>query len=343
MSREEIINLINEAVKSGASKKASCSMFDISIRTLQRWIQCPKKEDGRSINRCSIHNALSKDEEQKIIDVSCSPEYRDMSPNQIVPDLAGKGIYIASESTFYRVLKRKNLMTHRSRAKAPERNRPEEISANAPNQVWTWDITYLLTNVRGVYLYLYLILDIWDRSIVGWTIQERESGKYAAYLINETCMKQGVRPGELVVHQDNGSPMVSSEYLAALSNWGLPSYSRPGVSDDNSYSESQFKTLKYRPEFPGRFASSKEATGYIKKYVEWYNTKHLHSGIGFVTPDQRRYGMDFAILECRKATYNKARDLHPERWSRGIRKWGRPEIVTLNPRDRKNDGQNKVA
>lgn len=343
MSRKDMTELITIAVKSGARKKKACSMLDISLRTLQRWEKYPDKDDGRWNNRFTVHNALSPEEVKKIVETACSPEYRDMSPNQIVPKLAEKGIFIGSEATFYRVLKQENLLTHRSKAKAPERNRPEEIIATAFNQVWTWDITYLLTGHKGVYYYLYLFLDIWDRSIVGWSLHDRESGRNAADLLNETCMRQYVKPSKLIVHQDNGSPMISVEYLAALSNWGLPSYSRPGVSDDNAYSESQFKTLKYRPEFPGRFESIEDANTWVQKYVEWYNKEHLHSGIGYVTPHDRRNGTDFVILESRKATYEKARLAHPERWSRGIRKWERPENVTLNLRDRKNDRQQQAA
>ena len=266
-----------------------------------------------------------------------------MTPNQIVPILAQKGQYIASESTFYRLLNKGGLMTHRSKAKAPERHRPHETVATAPNQVWSWDISYLLTLSRGAYLYLYLILDIWDRSIVGWTVHEVESGELAAELLRETCVRQGVRPGELTVHQDNGAPMVSGEFLATLLQWGKASYSRPGVSDDNPYSESLFRTLKYRPAYPERFSTIDQANQWIGAFVVWYNSEHRHSAIGFVTPIERRSGADIEILAARRRTYLSAKLAHPERWSGEIRKWDRPETVVLNPREGKKHRQRNAA
>jgi len=341
--RKEIVQLVAEAEKSGARRRSACSMLDLNIRTLQRWEKKPDLEDGRNNNRFVTSNALTPEESQQVIDIACSPEFRDKSPNQIVPILAENGKYIASESTFHRFLKKNGLLTHRSKAKAPERKAPEEKMADGSNQAWTWDITYLLTFCRGTYFYLYLMLDIWDRSIVGWSLHEKESGEYAGDLLSETCVRQGVQPGELTVHQDNGSPMISYEFLAALSHWGQASYSRPGVSDDNPYSESHFRTLKYRPNFPERFETIEEAIAWIQTYVEWYNTEHRHSGIGFVTPFERRSGKDIGILERRRQTYESARQAHPERWSKGIRKWNRPGIVALNPRDRKKDRQQEVA
>ena len=252
-------------------------------------------------------------------------------------------MFIASESTFYRFLRKAGLLTHRSKAKAPNRSRPEEISAEAPNQLWSWDISYLLTLSRGVFLYLYLIMDIWDRSIVGWAVHEVESGKLAADLLSETCMRKGVVRGKLTLHQDNGAPMISGEFLAELTHWAQASYSRPGVSDDNPYSESLFRTVKYRPAYPDKFATIEEAIEWIRVFVEWYNTEHRHSAIGYVTPNERRSGADKAKLETRRKTYKAARKNHPERWSGNIRKWGRPEKVTLNPRNNKKDRQAVAA
>lgn len=342
-ARIEIKAILAEGKSAGIRLKKVCDMLGVSVRTLQRWIKNPDAEDARKNNRFAANNALSKVEQNAALSVVCSPEFRDKSPNQIVPILAEKGLYIGSESTLYRLLRSAGLLTHRSKAKAPVRERPEEMKATAPNQVWTWDISYLLSHVRGKYFYLYLILDIWDRSIVGWSIEEEESGLHGAELLRRACIRQGVNAGELIVHQDNGAPMISFEFLAALSHWGRASYSRPGVSDDNPFSESQFKTLKYRPDFPERFASIDGATAWVEKYVEWYSNEHRHSGIGFVTPQQRRDGTDIAILETRRTTYADARTAHPERWSRNIRKWDRPDIVFLNARERKTDRQKEAA
>lgn len=342
-ARVEMKAILAEGKSAGIRLKKVCDALDVSVRTLQRWIKNPDAEDARKNNRFAANNALSKIEQNAALAVVCSPEFRDKSPNQIVPILAEKGLYIGSESTLYRLLRSAGLLTHRSKAKAPVRERPEELKATAPNQIWTWDISYLLSHVRGKYFYLYLILDIWDRSIVGWSVEEEESGLHAAELLRKTCIRQGVNAGELIVHQDNGAPMISFEFLAALSHWGRASYSRPGVSDDNPFSESQFKTLKYRPDFPERFATIEDAIAWVEKYVGWYSSEHRHSGIGFVTPQQRRDGTDIAILETRRRTYADARTAHPERWSRNIRKWDRPEIVFLNARKRKMDRQKEAA
>lgn len=342
-ARVEMKAILAEGKSAGIRLKNVCDLLGVSVRTLQRWIKNPDAEDARKNNRFATNNALSKIEQNAALNVVCSPEFRDKSPNQIVPILAEKGLYIGSESTLYRLLRSAGLLTHRSKAKAPVRERPEELKATAPNQIWTWDISYLLSHVRGRYFYLYLILDIWDRSIVGWSVEEEESGLHAAELLRKTCIREGVNAGELILHQDNGAPMISFEFLAALSHWGRASYSRPGVSDDNPFSESQFKTLKYRPDFPERFATIEDAIAWIEKYVGWYSSEHRHSGIGFVTPQQRRAGTDIAILETRRAIYEAARTAHPERWSRNIRTWSRPEIVFLNARARKKDRQKEAA
>lgn len=187
------------------------------------------------------------------------------------------------------------------------------------------------------------MLDIWDRSVVGWAIHESESGSLAADLLRESCMRQQVDRNILTVHQDNGAAMISSEFLSELGFWGRPSYSRPGVSDDNPYSEAMFRTVKYRSGFPGVFNTIKEAIVWMKDFIQWYNNEHRHSGIGFVTPMQKRRGEDVEIMEKRKATYLAARNDHPERWSRNIRRWEVTKEVTLNPRNRKKDRQREAA
>ena len=340
--RARILKLVSEAVSTGARRRAACDALGLSPRTLQRW-EKDLRDDGRKNNRFAVSNALTPEERKSVLDVACSPEYRDLSPNQIVPILAEKGQYLASESTIYRILNKAGLLTHRSRAKAPERQRPDELKAVRPNQVWTWDISYLLTLVRGSFLYLYLMLDIWDRSIVGWAIHETENGKAAADLLYESCTQHNVERGSVTLHNDNGAPMISAELLTELSFWGQPSYSRPGVCDDNPYSESLFRTLKYRPGYPMVFENIEQARAWVREFVRWYNYEHRHSGIGFVTPMQRRRGEDGRIMEVRTATYEAAREAHPERWSRNIRNWEQVTEVVLNPRDGKKSGQRRAA
>ena len=343
MARQKILEWIREAQRAGARKAVVCEFLGLSLRTVQRWSRGEVRDDGRRSNRFAVKNALAKKEQKQVVDTCCSPRFRDLSPNQIVPILAEEDVYLASESTFYRVLKAEGLQKHRSKAKAPKRERPEEITATGPNQVWTWDISYLLTTSRGVYFYLYLFLDIWDRSIVGWAIHDVESGEHAADLLRETCLRQGVHHGDLTVHQDNGAPMTSAEFLAMLSKWGRPSFSRPGVCDDNAFSESLFRTLKYRPAYPDRFESITDAREWMHAFADWYNNEHRHSAIKFVAPLERREGKDVAILKKRDATYKAAYQAHPERWSGKTRNWNRSGTVTLNKRNRKNTRQKEAA
>lgn len=340
--RARILADFGEAVTAGASCRSAAAVLGVSLRTLQRWRK-ELRDDGRISNRFAKTNALSPGERSEVIALACSPEFRGLGPNQIVPMLAENGRYLASESTFYRILKRAGLLKHRSASRAPQRSRPDEFIAAKKNQVWTWDITPLRSHTRGVFFRLYLMLDIWDRSVVGWAIHEEELGVHAAALLRETCAREAIDGNDLVVHQDNGGPMISWEFLSALSAWGRPSYSRPGVCDDNPFSESMFKTLKYRPGYPGAFRTIDEARAWVAEFVEWYNLHHRHSGIGHVTPMQRRCGEDIAILERRRETYAAARAAHPERWSGEARAWRRPDVVYLNPARRRRKGLAKAA
>lgn len=338
--RGRILGLVDDALQAGARFKAACDIVGFTARTLQRWRKEPG-DDGRKNNRVHRNNALNAAERRRVIEVACSPEFRDLSPRQIVPILAENGLYYASESTFYRILHAAGLMRHRSNSRPPQRKKPEELVVTGPDRVWCRDISYLKTFMKSIYYYLYIIMDIWDRSIVGWAVHECESGELAGALMRETCMRHEIRPGSLVVHQDNGSPMISSEFLAALSHFLIaPSYSRPGICDDNPYSESLFKTVKYRPGFPGCFESIQEAREWMEKFVDWYNNGHRHSAIGYVTPTQRRSGADVKILETRRQTYEASRRAHPERWSGETRTWEHVEAVTLNPKSIKGGQQN---
>jgi len=333
-----ITDAIREAQKSGARLRLAADTAGISLRTLERWEKNPS-DDRRKDNRFAVSNALSPDERRVIRDTVCLPEFTDLNPHQIVSILAEKGLYIGSESTYYRVMRQEGLRVHRGRSRAPERSRPDEYVASGPNQVWTWDISYLSSEERGVHYYLYLIVDIWDRYIVGWSIHEQESGILAADLLQKACLMHKVSKKSLVVHQDNGTPMTSAEFLSCLASWGKPSYSRPGVSDDDPYSESLFKHLKYNHRYPVRFETMQAAIDWMERFQEYYNHSHRHSAIGYVTPAQRRTGESEAILAKRRLTYAVARAKHPERWSRHTRPWTQPEKVALNPRDKQKTGQ----
>lgn len=237
-------------------------------------------------------------------------------------------------STFYRVLKEANQCQHRQQAK-PDRQvkKPRALTATQPNQIYTWDITYLPTQVKGIFLYLYLVMDIYSRKIVGWQVHEEESGTLAGSLMIDICRREAVRPDQVTLHSDNSSPMKGATMLATLQEPGvIPSFSRPSVSNDNPYSEALFPTLKYRPEYPEKpFAGLSSARIWVQGFVDWYNRDHLHSAIQFVTPEQRHTGEDIAILAKRKRVYEQAKLKNPQRWSGEIRNWKPVASVYLNP------------
>ncbi len=331
-----MVYLIDEAVANGAYKNEASRTVGISIRTLQRWkVSGSIVEDKRpTAKRPEPSNKLSDEEQQQIIDICNEPEFADLPPNQIVPTLADRGIYIASESTFYRVLKARNQLVNRTRSKSMRKyNKPKAQVADDSNQVWTWDISHLPGEVKGHHYYLYMILDIFSRKIVGVEVHVQELGEYAAELLQRATWSEKCISNDLVLHSDNGAPMRSFTMRAKMQDLGVISlYSRPRVSNDNPYSESLFKTVKYCPQWPvDGFDNIEEARLWIDKFVSWYNTEHKHSGIKYVTPEQRHGGLDTKILNKREEVYKKARSKNPNRWSKGCRDWGFIEKVYLNP------------
>jgi transposase InsO family protein len=327
-----ILGLIDEAVAAGARQSSACEIVGIDARTVQRWRRQGVGEDGRTGPRSTPANKLLPAEEQRILGLMNRPCYRDLSPKQLVPMLADQGLYLASESTIYRLLRRAGQQKHRGPARPPRR-RPKERVATGPNQVWSWDITYVPTPVRGLFYYLYLVVDVWSRKIVGWSVHECESGEHASRLLAAACRREGVNRTGLVLHQDNGSPMKASTLLAKMQELQVTlSYSRPRVSNDNPYSESLFRTLKYRPSYPrDAFASLEAAREWVASFVAWYNTEHRHSSIRMVTPEERHSGLEVEVLDRRAALYEKARRQHPERWSGRTRDWTPVTTVRLNP------------
>jgi transposase InsO family protein len=325
--------LIKQATASGARRRACCEVLEVSLRTVERWEKEPNEGDQRRGPKRACGHALSEKEKQAIVEVSCDPAYRDLSPWQMVARLADGGRYVGSESSFYRVLKQNQLLSHRQNSKPRVSRRPKDLLARHPNEVWSWDITYLNSPVRGAYYYLYLVEDIFSRMIVGWALEEVESSEHAARLIDRICQEQGIAKQQLTLHSDNGAPMKGATLLATLERLGVASsFSRPSVSDDNPYSESLFKTLKYRPSYPDSpFGGIEEAREWVRSFVQWYNTEHLHSAIRFVTPGSRHLGLDKAILAKRAAVYENAKRLNPLRWSRHTRNWSAITEVHLNP------------
>ena len=335
--RQKIIALVNEARQAGASLKPVCELLNLHSRTLQRWQNktgCILEDKRSSAAHPKPGNKLSDNEKHLILDTCNNSTYAQLPPSQIVPRLADQGIYLASESTFYRILRQAQQLQHRGCTKAARKyKKPNSYQALAANQVWSWDITFLNSQIRGLFFRLYLIMDIYSRKIVGWEIHESENAEHAANLIRKTCLREGARREQLVLHSDNGSPMKGVTMLAMLQKLGVvPSFSRPSVSNDNPYSESLFRTLKYVPTYPQKpFANISEAREWVHKFVKWYNEEHLHSSIGFVTPEQRHRGDDIAILQARQSLYEQARSKNPERWSKTVRNWNHIEAVWLNP------------
>ena len=338
--REEAVKLIDEAVQSGAALKRACEELNISERTYYRWVNLNETYDSYEDRRpVAEHpepaNKITPEERQLILDTVNEPRFADMPPNEIVPTLADEGIYIASESTFYRVLREEKMLKHRGRTDEPHTRPISTHVATAPNQVWMWDITYLNGPVKGQFYYLYLFTDLFSRDIVGWEVWEEEDAAHASELITKISMKQGRKTVDpLILHSDNGSPMKGATMLETLYKLGItPSNSRPRVSNDNPYAESVFKTLKYRPNYqPKGFASLEEAREWVAGFVRWYRFEHHHSGIKFLTPAEVHSGKAQEILEKRHDLYEKAKEQHPERWNgRSTRDWSLPDEVYLNP------------
>lgn len=339
-NRQMAIQLINEAIMAGARQVVACEILGIDPRTLRRWKQqlsvYQEAQDQRKAAAASRvpANKLSEAEKMQIIETCNLPEYKSLPPSQIVPILADKGEYIASESSFYRTLRAVDQVNRRGRTEWPKiSTKPKGFSATGSNQVWSWDITYLASTIRGVFYYLYLVEDIFSRKIVGWEIHESESAEYASQLIRKACLAENIHQEGLVLHSDNGSPMKGATMLATLQKLGVvPSFSRPSVSDDNPFSESLFRTLKYTPTYPNQpFKDLAAAREWVHGFAQWYNNEHRHSAIRYVTPNQRHNGEEYAILEQRKRIYDEAKQRNPARWSGAIRNWNRIEEVWLNP------------
>jgi putative transposase len=247
-----ILSAIDQAQAGGVRLAQACQIVGISARTVERWRGDPQGEDARHGPHHRPQNALSPAEESQVLSVLTSSRYAELSPKQLVPQLADEGLYLASESTFYRLQRRHGLRRKKRPMSRTQVTRSSTVHrASAPNKVWSWDITWLPTNVRGIYLHLYLVMDVWSRRIVGWKIADRESAELSAEFITEVCRDRQVDPRGLVLHSDNGKPMRGSTMISTLQWLGVvPSFSRPHVSDDNPYSESLFRTLKHTPAYP---------------------------------------------------------------------------------------------
>ena len=307
---------INEAVTAGARRFKACAIVGITLRCFQRWRD--DYIDRRSTRVQAPVNVLSEAEVEAILAAVNAPEFAHLPVTQIVPRLADQGVYLGSESTIYRVLRRRAQLAHRRRErKASKRALPMALLASGPNQVASWDITYVPSAIRGQYWYLYAVMDLYSRKIVAWQVYATESGEHASGLMRDYVAREGIEPNQLTLHSDNGAVMKGATLYATLQTLGIAkSHSRPSVSDDNAFIEAFFRTIKYRPEKPVEpFSTLLEARHFAEKMMAWYNQEHRHSGIRFVTPNERHSGADVAILTQRKEVYEQARAKNPSRWS----------------------------
>jgi len=343
--RIQVVELIRTAVSRGARLEKACGIVGVSVRTFERWTLAPTDTDKRRGPISAPQNKLTADEQAQVITLVNQPEYRNLSPEQVVAKAADRDVYIASERTIRRILKRNSLAKYRERSRPATRVKPGQFIANGPLQVLTWDITYLRhAHIRGGYFYLYVFIDIWSRRIVGAQVHDIQSADLAADLLANVCNDHDIQANSTVLHSDNGAPMKAATMLATMQALGIvKSFSRPGVSDDNPFIEALFRHLKYAPAYPAKgFASLDEARAWVNRFVDWYNGEHLHSSIAYVTPNQRHDGQDVALLENRRKVYEAARNANPSRWSRHARQWHRPDLVMLNP-DRTIETSQRVA
>lgn len=343
--RQQAVTDILEAKNSGCRISSACEAIGLNKRTFERW-RADASGDKRKGPLTVPGNKLTDEERRKILETVNSKEYRDKAPSQIVPALADKGEYLASESSMYRILKDEKQLAHRRKSKKPSKEKPMELIASQPNQIYSWDITYLPSNIKGMFFFLYLFMDIFSRKIVGYTVENEQSSEHASDTIKKICKTENIKEDQVTLHSDNGSPMKGATMLAALQWLGVAaSFSRPSVSNDNPYSESLFKTLKYCPQYPSKpFTSKESAAEWVEEFIKWYNEEHLHSGIGFVTPKSRHDGTDIEILSKRDQVYKEAREKNPSRWSKQTRNWDYIEEVPLNKLNKKvSSCKSKVA
>lgn len=299
--------------------RPACAAMGVPPATVYRHRAKRNEPPPLSRRRPSPSRALISQERQEILDVLHSGEFMDQTPQEVYAALLDRGQYLCSIRTMYRILEaNQEVRERRDQLRHPFYAKPE-LLATASNQVWSWDITKLLGPVKWTYFCLYVILDIFSRYVVGWMVAHRESALLAKKLIDETCQKQGVQPGQLLIHADRGPSMKSKPVALLLSDLGVTkTHSRPHTSNDNPYSEAQFKTLKYRPDFPERFGSLEDARAFCQDFFRWYNTEHHHSGIGLMTPHSVHYGLAEEVFKAREKVLLAAYEKHPERFVKKV-------------------------
>ncbi len=291
--------------------RQACDALSVPAASYYRW----RRPNTERSPRPAPPLKLSASEERQVLDVLHSERFVDHAPEEVYATLLDEQTYICSARTMYRVLERHQEVRERRRQLVhPPATKPE-LLARRPNEVWSWDITKLRGPVKWSYFYLYVMLDIFSRLVVGWLVAEREWSGYAKRLIAECYDKQGIEPGQLTIHSDRGSPMIAKTTGQLLANLGITkTHSRPYTSNDNPYSEAMFRTAKYRPQFPDRFGSIQDVIGFGREFFPWYNGEHRHSGIGYLTPEVMHYGAASEVIEARGQALAAAFDRHPQRF-----------------------------
>ena len=338
----------------GARQSKCAETLGLSPRTLKRWRDdlVQNKEDARpTAVRPTPSNALTAEERAEVLRQCNLAENASRAPAEIVVDLADRGTYIASEASFYRILREANQQHHRGRARAPHKSRPKNThTANSPNQVWCWDITWLPTNVAGIFYKLYIIVDLFSRKIVGHEVWEEENSEHSKTLLRRVALSENLAATNtpLVLHGDNGAPLKAGTVVALMESLGItPSRSRPRVSNDNPFAEALFRTTKYHPTMPpDGFTNICDARSWVEQFVHWYNQQHKHCALRFVTPAEKHEGRDIDILANRKKLYEEKKAQQPHRWVQNkTRNWNPVSSTTLNPVDNRKIEKNikKVA
>ena len=310
----------------------ACEALGLARSNYYRWRKSPQGASDETV-RPTPSWSLSREEQQKVLETLHTDRFIDQSPREVYATLLDEGLYLCSVRSMYRILNQHGeVRERRDQLRHPVYKKPE-LLATGSNQVWSWDITKLLGPAKWTYFYLYVLLDIFSRYVVGWMAAPQESASLAKKLIEESCVKQSIRSGQLVIHSDRGPSMRSKPVALLLADLGVTkSHSRPHVSNDNPFSESQFKTMKYRPEFPERFGSLEDARTFCRDFFSWYNTQHYHSGIGLLTPEQVHDGLAQQIVKERQEVLKKAYDKNPDRFKRGVpTPLTLPQAVWINP------------
>lgn len=318
-----ILEEIEYALTQGAKLIDCCNGIGLSKRTFQRWRSAKSFLEDKRNGPKNNPNALTEPEKLEAFEIMTSERFADKSPYFIVATLADEGKFICSESSMYRILKKHSLLIHRGRSKASTYCKMDPLVASSPNQIWSWDISYLKGPKKRNYFFLYLFMDIFSRIIIGWEIHDSECSIKSSDLAEKLILKEKIKPGTLRIHSDNGTPMRSSPMISVLEELQVAkSFSRPRVSNDNPFSEALFKTLKYCPEYPSEnFKNIEDAKIWVGNFVEWYNNVHKHSQIGYVTPSEKHNGLDVEILKKRKIIYEEAKNKNPKRFINGIKKF----------------------